>query len=74
LRPPHASKGRPGNGFDQRREARIGSGRLFISTEEDNTAMQALLPREGWTLAGSVAGANTGNRAEVFFYKDLGGA
>lgn len=52
-------------------EARIGAGRLFVSTEEDNAVMLALLPREGWTLAGAVKGANTGDRAEVFFYKDL---
>lgn len=54
-------------------EARVGAGRLFVSTEEDNAVMLALLPREGWTLAGSVAGANDGDRAEVFFYKDLPG-
>jgi GNAT superfamily N-acetyltransferase len=52
-------------------ERQIGSGRLFVSTEEDNAAMLALLPREGWTVAGAVAGANEGDRAEVFFYKDL---
>jgi ribosomal protein S18 acetylase RimI-like enzyme len=52
-------------------EERIGSGRLFISTEEDNAAMLALLARDGWTAAGVVAGVNTGERAEVFFYKDL---
>jgi GNAT superfamily N-acetyltransferase len=52
-------------------EALVGGRRLFVSTEEDNAAMLALLPREGWTAAGSVAGANEGNRAEVFFYKDL---
>jgi len=52
-------------------ERRIASGRLFVSTEEDNVAMLALLPREGWTNAGAVAGANEGDRAEVFFYKDL---
>jgi ribosomal protein S18 acetylase RimI-like enzyme len=55
-------------------EVRIGRGRLFVSTEEDNTAMLALLPREGWTTAGAVAGANEGNRAEVFFFKDLDSA
>lgn len=53
-------------------EERIGSGRLFVSTEEDNEAMLALLPRECWINAGAVAGANEGNHAEVFFYKDLG--
>ncbi len=52
-------------------ERRVGVGRLFVSTEEDNAAMLALLPREGWAHAGAVAGANDGDRAEVFFYKDL---
>jgi ribosomal protein S18 acetylase RimI-like enzyme len=53
-------------------EKRIGAGRLFVSTEQDNVAMLALLPREGWTSAGAVAGVNDGDRAELFFYKDLG--
>jgi GNAT superfamily N-acetyltransferase len=48
----------------------VPAGRLFVSTEEDNAAMLVLLPREGWRNAGTVAGANEGNRAEVFFYKD----
>lgn len=52
-------------------EERLAQGRLFISTEEDNEAMLALLPREDWLHAGVVAGANDGDRAEVFFYKDL---
>jgi len=49
----------------------IGIGRLFISTEADNQAMLALLPRQGWTHAGAVEGANENSQAEVFFYKDL---
>ena len=52
-------------------EARIGTGRLFISTEADNTVMLTLLPAQGWTNAGTVAGVNEGGGAEVFFYKDL---
>lgn len=52
-------------------EAHVGPGRLFISTEEDNAAMLTLLPREGWTYAGEVKGANDGDRAELFFWKDL---
>lgn len=47
-------------------EAKVGTGRLFISTEEDNGAMLALLVRGEWTDAGAVAGTNEGNRAEVF--------
>ncbi len=52
-------------------EQRTKRGRLFVSTEEDSPAMLALLPREGWTNAGAVAGANEGGNAEVLFYKDL---
>jgi len=33
--------------------------------------MLALLPRQGWTHAGAVEGANENSQAEVFFYKDL---
>lgn len=51
-------------------EVTIGPGRVFTSTDENNAAMIALLPIQGWTYAGSVAGANEGDRAEVFFYKD----
>lgn len=52
-------------------ERSIGNGRLFVSTEDDNTAMLALLSLHGWTNAGAISGANEQNRAEVFFYKDL---
>src|SRR5688500_3874906 len=37
-------------------EAKISSGRLFISTEENNTVMLALLAKQGWTPAGCVQG------------------
>lgn len=45
------------------------SGRVFISTEEDNVAMLALLPAESWTFAGEIAGVNENGRSEVYFYK-----
>lgn len=51
-------------------ESAIGTGRVFVSTAEDNITMLAFLPAEGWIPAGSVAGANEGDRAEVFFRKD----
>ena len=51
--------------------AAIGPGRTFISTEEDNHPMLALLQREGWNFAGSVAGANLNGVVELFFFKDL---
>lgn len=49
----------------------IGSGRLFISTEQDNAPMHALLARHGWTLAGCVEGVNFNGVAECFFFRDL---
>lgn len=52
-------------------EISIGGGRLSVSTEEDNVAMLALLPRQGWINAGAIIGANEGDRAKVFFYKDI---
>jgi len=52
-------------------ETAIGPGRIFISTEEDNDAMLALLRREDWNFAGSVAGTNLNGMAELFFFKDL---
>ena len=52
-------------------EAAIGPGRIFISTEADNSAMLALLQRENWMFAGSVEGANWNDIAEQFFFKDV---
>ena len=51
-------------------EVAIGAGRLFTSTDENNITMLVLLPLEDWQPAGSVAGVNKGDRAELFFYKD----
>jgi ribosomal protein S18 acetylase RimI-like enzyme len=52
-------------------EAIVARGRLFVSTEEDNAAMLALLGGSGWTRAGAVAGVNADGKAELFLYKDL---
>lgn len=49
----------------------IGPGRVFISTETDNTAMLTLLERSGWIRAGAVEGVNASGQAEVFFYQDV---
>lgn len=50
---------------------KIRNGRLFISTEEDNTAMLLLLKEAKWISAGCVNGVNDGDKAECFFYKDI---
>lgn len=52
-------------------EDRVGPGRLFTSTEDDNHAMLTLLPREGWMRAGTISGINDDGREEVFFRKEL---
>ena len=49
----------------------IGSGRLFISTGENNLTMQALLKRHGWISAGCVKAVNNDDTAELFYYRDL---
>ncbi|OQW43428.1 MAG: hypothetical protein A4S12_04910 [Proteobacteria bacterium SG_bin5] len=67
--PSHERRG-IGRALLQAAEAAIGAGRVFVSTEDDNHAMLALLRVEGWIHAGAVAGANAGDRAEMFFYKD----
>lgn len=52
-------------------ERRIGSGRLFISTEADNVPMKHLLAQSEWIAAGCVAGVNNNDVAECFFYRDI---
>jgi GNAT superfamily N-acetyltransferase len=52
-------------------EARIGSGRLFVSTEENNGDMLALLAKLGWTSAGCIQGVNMDGPAECFFFRDI---
>ena len=51
-------------------QAAIGSGRIYVSADENNSTMLAFLPVEGWTFAGQVAGVHEHDRAELFFYKD----
>ena len=51
-------------------EARVGQGRVFISTEEDNREMLALLGKLGWTPARRVEGVNRNGSAECFFFRD----
>ncbi len=51
-------------------EVKIPRGRVFVSANENNDTMLALLAAEGWTQAGQVAGVNEDGRAEIFFCKD----
>lgn len=69
VAPSHQRRGL-GSALLQAVETTIGSGRVFVSTQEDNHTMLAFLPVEGWVHAGEVAGVHKGGRAEVFFYKD----
>lgn len=47
--------------------------RLFISTEQPNEAMLALLAQRGYRHSGSLQGLNDdhGAAAEIFFYRDV---
>lgn len=47
--------------------------RLFISTEEDNQHMLALLDQRGYVAAGDISGLNDTHSGvdERFFYKDV---
>lgn len=69
IAPSHRRKG-IANALIKQARAALPPERVFISTEEDNTAMLSLLKKQGWTMAGQVNGANSGEIAEVFFYAD----
>ncbi len=69
VNPAHQRRG-IGRALLRAAEAAIGASRVFASTDGDNATMLALLPAEGWNLAGSVACVNERDRAELFFYKD----
>ncbi len=45
--------------------------RLFISTEEDNQPMLALLKTRGYIQAGVISEANLNGVDEIYFYKDI---
>jgi ribosomal protein S18 acetylase RimI-like enzyme len=42
--------------------------RVFVSTNESNTAMRALLRGEGWTPSGVLTGLDEGDPEHVFFH------
>lgn len=44
--------------------------RLFVSTENTNTAMLKLLGKRGYCRAGVIAGANRNGADEIYFYRD----
>ncbi len=47
--------------------------RLFISTEEDNQSMLAMLDKRGYVAAGDISGLNDSHSGadERFFFKDV---
>jgi ribosomal protein S18 acetylase RimI-like enzyme len=49
----------------------VGSGRIFISTEETNQEMQLLLRKLNWTAAGAVRGVNEDGSAELFYFREV---
>ena len=54
-------------------EDRLQPCRLFISTGQTNTPMQALLKKDGWTPAGQITGMMPGEFTELFYYRDAPG-
>lgn len=49
----------------------VGPGRLFISTEANNTRMLALLEKDGWVPSGQIDNLNDSGHVERFFCRDL---
>lgn len=52
-------------------EREVGPGRLFISTEANNTRMLALLDKDGWTPSGQIDNLNDSGHVERFFCRDV---
>ena len=53
-------------------EQHVGWHRLFISTEEDNIAMQELLAKLGYEKCGEITRLNENGVPEWFYSKDIG--
>jgi len=51
-------------------EREVGPGRLFISTEANNTRMLARLEKDGWTPSGQIDNLNDSGHVERFFCRD----
>ena len=52
-------------------EPHVGWERLYISTEEDNTAMHALLAKAEYQKCGEISQLNLDGRDEWVYFKDL---
>ena len=54
-------------------EQTLGTCRLYISTGQTNTRMQALLAKDGWTPAGQIEQINSDGTAELFYFREVRG-
>lgn len=50
---------------------RFNSEKVFISTEENNEPMKALLDKNNWILSGVLTNANKNGVSERFYYKEI---
>jgi GNAT superfamily N-acetyltransferase len=57
-----------GRALMQRTLADAETGRVFVSTNESNEAMRALLTSNGWVLSGVLVGLDEGDPEHVFFH------
>jgi len=66
VEPKHRRKG-VGRSLLRRTLADAGTSRVFISTNQSNEAMQALLTSDGWLLSGILVGLDEGDPEHVYF-------
>jgi GNAT superfamily N-acetyltransferase len=67
VSPSHRHKG-VGRALMQRTLADAETSRVFVSTNESNEAMRALLTSDGWVLSGVLVGLDEGDPEHVFFH------
>jgi GNAT superfamily N-acetyltransferase len=67
VAPAHRREG-VGRALMQRTLADAETSRVFVSTNESNVAMRALLTTDGWALGGILVGLDAGDPEHVFFH------
>jgi GNAT superfamily N-acetyltransferase len=66
VEPAHRREG-VGRSLLRRTLEDAGTGRVFVSTNQSNVAMQALLTAEDWVLSGILVGLDEGDPEHVYF-------
>jgi GNAT superfamily N-acetyltransferase len=67
VAPAHRRKG-VGRSLMQRTLADAETSRVFVSTNESNEAMRALLASDGWVTSGILVGLDEGDPEHIFFH------